>query len=64
VQKDFVAAAKAHPAFHVHNIEALRHHLLQQGVLVIEDEARAEENVRRLFLNDPFGNRIEFLEWL
>jgi Glyoxalase/Bleomycin resistance protein/Dioxygenase superfamily. len=62
VQKDFTPAAKAHPAFVVHNLEALREHVIQQGVSVIDDDARTDENIRRFFLNDPFGNRIEFLE--
>ena len=64
VQKDFVPATKAHPAFHVENISELREYLLQKGVNVIDDHARADEGVKRFYLNDPFGNRLEFLEWL
>ncbi|EPZ52643.1 MULTISPECIES: VOC family protein [Alicyclobacillus] len=64
VQKDFVPAIKAHPAFHVENISELREYLLQKGVNVIDDDARADEGVKRFYLNDPFGNRLEFLEWL
>ncbi|MBD3918441.1 glyoxalase [Paenibacillus sp. PR3] len=64
VQKDFTPATKAHPAFHVHNLDLLRQHVIQQGVNVTDDDARTEENIRRFFVNDPFGNRIEFLEWL
>ncbi|GGG14802.1 glyoxalase [Paenibacillus albidus] len=64
VQKDFVAATKAHPAFHVHNVDSLREYLLQKNIQVIDDEARANEGVKRFYLNDPFGNRLEFLEWL
>lgn len=64
VQKDFVPAAKAHPAFHVHQLKHLRTHLLKHGVHVIDDEARAEEGVKRFYIHDPFGNRLEFLEWL
>jgi catechol 2,3-dioxygenase-like lactoylglutathione lyase family enzyme len=63
VQKGFTPATKAHPAFHVHNIEALREHLLQRGVHVIDDDARSDENIQRFYLTDPFGNRLEFLEW-
>jgi catechol 2,3-dioxygenase-like lactoylglutathione lyase family enzyme len=64
VQKDFVPATKAHPAFHVDNIDALREYLLQKNFQVIDDEARMDEGVKRFYLNDPFGNRLEFLEWL
>lgn len=62
VQKDFAPAKKAHPAFLVRNLEALREHLLLHRIAVIDDEARAEESIERLYVNDPFGNRIEFME--
>lgn len=64
VQKDFTPATKAHPAFRVHNLDALRQHVIHRGVSVIDDDARAEEHIQRFYLNDPFGNRIEFLERL
>ncbi|KOP65907.1 glyoxalase [Bacillus sp. FJAT-18019] len=64
VQPDFVPATKAHPAFHVQNLDELREYLQQWDIPVIDDEARADEGVRRFYLNDPFGNRLEFLEWL
>jgi len=63
VQREFVAATKAHPAFHVQEVDSLRDYLLQRNVTVIDDEARAEEGVQRFYLHDPFGNRLEFLEW-
>jgi hypothetical protein len=62
VQADFVAATKAHPAFHVENLLQLRDQLLAQGLFVIEDEDLP--GAYRFYLNDPFGNRLEFLEWL
>jgi catechol 2,3-dioxygenase-like lactoylglutathione lyase family enzyme len=62
VQADFVAATKAHPAFHVENLLQLRDQLLTQGLFVIEDEDLP--GAYRFYLNDPFGNRLEFLEWL
>ncbi|ACT00768.1 VOC family protein [Paenibacillus sp. JDR-2] len=64
VQNDFVPAKKAHPAFQVQNLNALREYLIQEGIQVTDDQARSEEGVRRFYLNDPFGNRLEFLEWL
>jgi catechol 2,3-dioxygenase-like lactoylglutathione lyase family enzyme len=63
VQKGFVPATKAHPAFHVENIDELREYLIRKGVKVIDDDARADEGIKRFYLNDPFGNRLEFLEW-
>ncbi|WP_310226371.1 VOC family protein [Paenibacillus qinlingensis] len=62
VQKDFVPATKAHPAFHVQNIDSLRKYLLEKNAQVIDDDARTDEGVKRFYLHDPFGNRLEFLE--
>lgn len=64
VQSNFVPARKAHPAFTVVDLETLKQHLLRSGVQVIDDEARSEEGVLRFYVHDPFGNRLEFLEWL
>ncbi|MEF2247650.1 VOC family protein [Paenibacillus sp. IITD108] len=64
IQKQFVPATKAHPAFQVKNLDELRSHLIQKNIQVIDDEARMLEVVKRFYINDPFGNRIEFLEWL
>lgn len=64
IQKDFLPATKAHPAFHVVHLERLRDHLLTQNIQVIEDDARDDEGIKRFFLKDPFGNRLEFLEYL
>ncbi len=62
VQKDFVPAKKAHPAFHVENLDELLQYLVQKDVQVIDDEPL--EGAKRFYLIDPFGNRLEFLEWL
>jgi catechol 2,3-dioxygenase-like lactoylglutathione lyase family enzyme len=62
VQQDFAPATKAHPAFRVKNIRALREFLCQENIRVIDDDARADEGVTRFYLSDPFGNRLEFLE--
>lgn len=62
VQRDFVPATKAHPAFLVHGLERLREHLLHCGVPVIDDDARADEGAARLYVSDPWGNRLEFME--
>jgi hypothetical protein len=63
VQKDFVPATKAHPAFEVRNLDHLRTHLRERNVQVVEDDAREDEDIRRFYAYDPFGNRLEFLEW-
>ncbi|MCL6445877.1 MAG: VOC family protein [Alicyclobacillus sp.] len=60
IQDDFVPAKKAHPAFHVNNLEAFRERLVKRGVKVKEDEPL--EGANRFYVDDPFGNRIEFLE--
>ena len=62
VQKDFVPAKKAHTAFGVENLDELRKYLEQKGVQVVDDEPL--ERAKRFYLADPFGNRIEFLEWI
>jgi catechol 2,3-dioxygenase-like lactoylglutathione lyase family enzyme len=60
VADDFQPAHKAHPAFSVANLPALRHRLMEAGVSVIEDES--VHKVRRCYASDPFGNRLEFIE--
>ncbi|NBD24028.1 VOC family protein [Paenibacillus glycinis] len=62
VQPDFIPATKAHPAFVVRQLDALMRHLDGLGLPIARDEARTDEGVRRFFLNDPFGNRLEFME--
>ncbi|NOU84508.1 glyoxalase [Paenibacillus sp. LMG 31460] len=64
VQKDFVPATKAHPAFQVSQLDELQTYLAKHNIQTIPDDARDDEGVKRFYLNDPFGNRIEFLEWL
>ena len=64
VQKDFVSATKAHPAFQVSQLDELQRYLANLNIQTIPDDARDDEGVKRFYLNDPFGNRLEFLEWL
>jgi len=63
VQRDFTPARMAHPAFRVRNLAALRERLRSSGVSIVEDDARADEGIERFYVSDPFGNRLEFLEW-
>jgi catechol 2,3-dioxygenase-like lactoylglutathione lyase family enzyme len=60
VEKDFRAAKKAHPAFAVDHLEALRQALRQSGYPAIEDEHFPGS--RRFYSEDPWGNRLEFVE--
>jgi catechol 2,3-dioxygenase-like lactoylglutathione lyase family enzyme len=62
VQPDFVPARKAHPAFSVKDLAAFREHVVANGLDPIDDEPLP--GARRFYLTDPFGNRLEFLEWL
>lgn len=60
VEADFRPARKAHPAFLVENLAALSAALTTAGVTVRHDEPL--EGYERIYVDDPFGNRIELLE--
>jgi catechol 2,3-dioxygenase-like lactoylglutathione lyase family enzyme len=60
VETDFRPARKAHPAFLVEDLAALRAALDAAGVIVRHDEPL--EGYERIYVDDPFGNRIELLE--
>lgn len=56
----FVPARKAHPAFIVDDLRALVAHLEQAGARVSEGEPL--QGFDRVYVDDPFGNRIELME--
>ena len=60
VEADFRPARKAHPAIIVQGIDAIIQHLQRCGVAVFSDEPL--EGYNRIYVSDPFGNRIELLE--
>lgn len=60
VVADFRPAKKAHPAFSVIEIQDLREKLLARGIRIAEDDALPD--VKRFYAEDPWGNRLEFLE--
>jgi len=60
VDRDFHPARKAHPALVVRPLNALVDHLAKAGIEVRWDNAILE--VRRCYVDDPFGNRIELIE--
>ena len=60
VEADFRPAKKAHPALLVAELEALIARLKEHNVRVVEDEPLA--GYLRVYVADPFGNRIELME--
>lgn len=60
VEANFQAARKAHPAFVVQSLDALREGLESAGFLVSADDIL--QGRRRAFSHDPFGNRLEFID--
>jgi catechol 2,3-dioxygenase-like lactoylglutathione lyase family enzyme len=60
VDPDFRPARKAHPAFVITDLDELRHALLARGIKVTDDTSIPGS--RRFFAEDPWGNRLEFLE--
>jgi catechol 2,3-dioxygenase-like lactoylglutathione lyase family enzyme len=62
VEKNFTPARKAHPALIVMDLAALVGALKNAGHRVVEDEPL--EGFERVYVDDPFGNRIELMELL
>ncbi|QKS69913.1 VOC family protein [Paenalkalicoccus suaedae] len=61
-EESFTAAKKAHPGFEVEDLVALKNHLSKKNIPYIEDDKLPGAN--RIYVADPFGNRLEFLQWL
>ena len=57
VEEPFAPARKAHPGLVADDLDALRARLRATG-LAYEDDAKIA-GVDRLFVSDPFGNRLE-----
>lgn len=60
VEAGFRAAHKAHPALLVTGLQSLVDRLRAHGVAVIDDDPL--EGYFRVYVADPFGNRIELME--
>ena len=60
VEADFRPARKAHPALIVEDLASLQAALTAAGHRVRTDEPL--EGYTRIFVDDPFGNRIELME--
>jgi catechol 2,3-dioxygenase-like lactoylglutathione lyase family enzyme len=60
VDRDFRPATKAHPAFIVDDVRALAATIGAAGHRVVDDEPF--DGYDRVYVDDPFGNRIELLQ--
>jgi catechol 2,3-dioxygenase-like lactoylglutathione lyase family enzyme len=60
VEEEFRAARKAHPALLVDDLAELAARIDAAGVKVISDEPL--QGFERLYVYDPFGNRIELMQ--
>ncbi len=60
IEQDFRPSRKAHPAFAVQALDDLRSLLVAKGVPVMDDHSLPGR--RRFYAEDPWGNRIEFVE--
>ncbi len=60
VEEDFRPARKAHPGIQAHDLDDVSARCRKAGI-----DARPDDNLpghRRVYVDDPFGNRLEFLE--
>lgn len=60
VEADFHPARKAHPGLLVSGLEALKTALRDGGYALRDDEPL--EGYDRIYVDDPFGNRLELME--
>jgi catechol 2,3-dioxygenase-like lactoylglutathione lyase family enzyme len=60
VEPDFHPAKKAHPAFAVSDLARLRESLQAHAVKITDHNSLP--GTRRFYTEDPWGNRLEFLE--
>ena len=61
MERDFAPARKAHPAFRA-DLAAVRARLDAAGIP--RRDGDDIPGVARFFVDDPFGNRLEFTEYL
>jgi hypothetical protein len=60
VEVDFHPARKAHPAFLVVDLPTLIERITRAGFAVSTDKPL--DGYERVYISDPFGNRVELLE--
>ena len=59
IDSNFHSARKAHPALLVNGLDALIERFRQEGISVDSGE---REVYHRVYVSDPFGNRIELID--
>jgi catechol 2,3-dioxygenase-like lactoylglutathione lyase family enzyme len=60
VDADFHSAKKAHPAIAVSDLDTLRQRFAAAGISVQDDDAIP--GTLRFYAEDPWGNRLEFVQ--
>jgi catechol 2,3-dioxygenase-like lactoylglutathione lyase family enzyme len=60
VEAEFMPARKAHVAYAVEGIDAVRARMVREGIEVTDDDALPA--FARFYTVDPFRNRVEILE--
>ncbi len=60
VKQDFRPAKKAHPAFLARDLDKLEEVLKTCHISYERDSSISD--VRRIYTNDPWGNRLEFIQ--
>ncbi|HEY2326511.1 MAG TPA: hypothetical protein VGH52_03405 [Gaiellaceae bacterium] len=58
VEDEFRPARKAHPGFVARDLAGLRARFEEHGIEMRHDDALP--GVERIYVDDPFGNRLEF----
>ncbi len=62
VDADFHPTVKAHPAFHVADLRGIERRARDHGFRIATDDPLP--GFERIFVYDPFGNRIELMQKL
>ncbi|MFS0752324.1 VOC family protein [Oceanobacillus sp. 1P07AA] len=62
IEEPFQSLKKAHPAIEVENIPFFQKYLEEKGISTQPDDKLP--GAIRFYVRDPFGNRLEFLEWI
>ncbi len=60
IDKDFHPATKAHPGLLVSDLQAIMERCRERGFVIVDDAPL--EGYQRIFINDPFGNRLELMQ--
>lgn len=62
IDVSFIPARKAHPAIEVHDLNAMKSYLSSKSITYKVDTQIPD--IDRIYVHDPFGNRLEFLEYI